>query len=103
MDISAFDFSPAELSQLLVGLATVAKTIEIEPRLHDEDEMARTDGDWVKMHEGLTGPTFRIRCRLRARDNVLEQLNALISALGVSSVLDHDAWARIRHEHVGIR
>jgi hypothetical protein len=83
-----FDFSPAELTALLIELAPVAKAIEIEPRLHQEDEMARTVGGWVKMHEGLSGPTFRIRCRLRAGDNVIAQFAALGSALGVSDVVD---------------
>jgi len=102
MDISAFDFSPAELSELLVELATLAKAIDIEPRLHDKDEEAPTAEGIVKMHEGLTGPTFRIRCRLRSGDNVIAQFATLESALGVSSVLDRDGSVRIRHGHVGV-
>jgi hypothetical protein len=102
MDISAFDFSAVELTELLVELAPVAKAIEVEPRLHQEDEMARTGEGWVKTHEGLTGPTFRIRCRLRGGSNVLEQFVALMSTLGVSSVRDHDDWVRVRHDPADI-
>jgi hypothetical protein len=102
VDISAFDFSPAELTALLVELATVAKAIEVEPRLHHEDETARTPEGIVKMHEGLTGPTFRIQCRLRRGDNVVGQLAVIESALGVVSVLDRDRSVRIRHERVGV-
>lgn len=98
MDVSAFDFSPAELTELLVGLATVAEAIDIEPRLHTEEEEAPTAEGIVKMHEGLTGPTFRIRCRLRAADNVIRQFAAFESAFGVSSILDRDGSVRIRHD-----
>ncbi len=102
MDVSAFDFSPDELSELLVELASVAKAIDVEPRLHQEDEEARTAEGWVKLHEGLTGPTFRIRCRLESGDHVLEEFAAAVSALGLTSVSDNDGWVRIRHERVGV-
>jgi hypothetical protein len=102
VDVSAFDFGPSELTELLVELASVAKAIDLEPRLHQEDEMARVAEGWVPMHEGLSGPTFRIRCLLRSGDRVLEQFTALASALGVSSVFDHDGWVRLRHERVEV-
>ena len=97
MDVSAFDFIPVEMTELLVPLAAIANTIEVEPRLHQENEVARTADGLVKMHEGLTGPTFRIRVRLRAGDNVLSELVTLESALGISEVLDPDGWVRLRH------
>lgn len=97
MDVSAFDFLPVEMTELLVPLSTIAKTIEIEPRRHQEDEVARTAEGLVKMREGLTSPTFRIRVRLRAGDNVLSELVAIESTLDISEVLDPDGWFRLRH------
>lgn len=55
MDVSAFDFLPAELPDLLVGLAPLAKAIDIEPRLHQDDETGLTAEGIVKMHEGIKG------------------------------------------------
>jgi hypothetical protein len=97
VDASAFDFASAEVTALLAPLAAIVKTIEVEPRLHQVDEVARTADGFVKMHKGLTAPTFRIRVRLRARDSVLSELVALESAFGISEVLDHDGWVRFRH------
>lgn len=97
MDVSAFDFLPVEMTELLVPLSAIAKTIEVEPRLHQEDEFARTVDGLVKLHEGLTGPTFRIRVRLQAGDKVLSELVALESVLDISEVLDRDGWVRLRH------
>ncbi|HVB00543.1 MAG TPA: hypothetical protein VNE42_04700 [Acidimicrobiales bacterium] len=102
MDVSAFDFSPAELIELFVAFATVAEAFEIEPRLHQKDEQARTGEGIIKMHEGLTDSTFRVRCRLRAADNVIRQFAALESALGVCSVLDRDGSVRIHHDRGGV-
>jgi hypothetical protein len=102
VDVSAFDFGPAELTDLLVELAAVSKAIDIEPRLHQEDEMARVAEGWIETHEGLTGPTFRIRCQLRSGDKALERFTELMSALGVSSHLDRDGWVRLRHERIGV-
>lgn len=97
MDVSAFDFRPAELTELLVGFAAIAKAIDVEPRLHQEDEVAQTPDGIVKMHEGMIGPTFRVRVHLRAGDNVLSDLATLESAFGVSEVLDPDGSVRLRH------
>ncbi|MCU1489161.1 MAG: hypothetical protein JWM85_566 [Acidimicrobiaceae bacterium] len=97
MDVSAFDFTAAELTELLVGFAAVAKTIEVEPRHHQEDEVAQTADGIVKMHEGLIGPTFRVRLQPRAGDKVLSELVALTSGLGISEVLDRDGSVRLRH------
>lgn len=102
MDVSAFDFSPVELPNLLVELATVAKAIDLEPRLHQEDEMARVAEGWVKLHEGLTGPTFRIRCLPRSGDRAVERFAALLSVLHISPHLDRDGWVRLRHERVHV-
>ena len=102
VDVSDFDFGPAELTELLIKLASVAKVIDVEPRLHQEDEMARTAEGSVPLHEGLSGPTFRIRCLLRSGDRVIEQFAALAAGLGVSSVFDHDGWVRLRHERVDV-
>jgi len=100
MDASVFDFGASELTDLLAELAPVAKAIDVEPRLHQEDEMARTAEGWVPTHEGLIGPTFRIRSRLRSDDDVLTRLNCLTSALGLSTVFDPDGWVRLRHVRV---
>jgi hypothetical protein len=100
MDISAFDFSARELGGLLEDLAPLAKAVEIEPRLHQEDEMSRTADGMVPMHEGLVGPTFRIRFRLRGGDTVVARLAALEAAQDVSVVLDQDGTARIKHARV---
>jgi hypothetical protein len=97
MDVSAFDFMPAELAELLLELAQVARSIEIEPRLHQADEMARVAEGLVKMHEGLEGPTFRIRLQLRAGDKVIAGLASLESSLGISDVVDPDGLVRLRH------
>jgi hypothetical protein len=98
VDISGFDFKPDELTELLMALAYVASTIDIEPRLHQDDEEVRTAEGWVKAHEGLTGPTFRIRCRLRRGDRVLEEFVTVVSGLRLTSVSDNDGWVRIRRE-----
>ena len=98
MDISGFDFKPDELTELLVALASVAKAIDVEPRLHQEGEEVRTAEGWVQAHEGLSGPTFRIRCRLRYGDRVLEEFVAVASGLCLTSVSDNDGWVRIRRE-----
>ena len=97
MDVSAFDFKPAELAELLVALAEIVQAIDVEPRLHQEDEEAPTADGVVKLHEGLSGPTFRLRVRPRGGDKILAQLGALDAALGVSAVLDADGWVRLRH------
>lgn len=97
VDISVFDFDAPELGGLLLELAPVAKAIDLEPRLHQEDEMARTAEGWVPMHEGQTGPTFRVRCRLRSDDDVLARFVVLASSRGISTVSDHDGWVRLRH------
>ena len=81
VDVSRFDFKPDELTKLLVALASVASAIDVEPRLHQDDEEVRTAEGWVKAHEGLFGPTFRIRCRLRCGDRVLEEFVAIASGL----------------------
>jgi hypothetical protein len=98
VDVSGFDFKPHELTELLVALASVAKAIDVEPRLHQEDEEVRTPSGRVKAHEGLSGPTFRIRCRLRYGDRVLEEFVAVASGLRLTSVQDNDGWVRIRRQ-----
>jgi hypothetical protein len=55
----------------------------------------------VKMDEGLTGPTFRIRVRLQAGDDVIAQVASIESAMGVSSVLDRDGSIRLQHARLG--
>jgi hypothetical protein len=100
VDISVFDFSPSELTGLLVELAAVAEAIYIEPRLHTENETTRTADGVAKMHEGLTGPTFRITCRPRVGDDAIAKFAAFESALGISSVSDRDGSVRIRHRRV---
>lgn len=102
VDVSAFDFRASELADLLAELASVVKAIDVEPRLHQEDEMAHTREGWVPMHEGLVGPTFRVRCRLRSSDDVLAQLGGLASALGVSTIFDHDGWVRLCRVRAGV-
>jgi hypothetical protein len=97
MDISAFDFSASELGELLEDLAPLANAVEIEPRLHQEDEMSGTADGMVPMHEGLVGPTFRIRFRLRSGDGVVARLASLEATRDVSVVLDRGGIARIRH------
>jgi hypothetical protein len=102
VDISDFDFGPDELTGLLIALATVTKAIDLEPRLHQEGEEARTADGWVKLHEGLSGSTFRVRCRLRSGDHVLEDFAVAASALHLTSVSDNDGWERIRHDRVRV-
>lgn len=96
VDVSAFDFTASELTDLLLGLAPVTKAIDVEPRLHRADEMAHTREGWVPLHEGLAEPTFRIRCRLRSDGDVLAQLGDLAVRFGLSTVFDHDGWVRLR-------
>jgi hypothetical protein len=100
MDVSAFDFNATELRELLEELAPIAKTVEIEPRLHQEDEMSRTAEGMVPMHDGLQGPTFRIRFRFRGGDHSVAQLAEFEASHDVSVVLDQDGSARIRHARV---
>jgi hypothetical protein len=97
MDVSAFDFSAREIGAILDDLAPLAKTFEIEPRVHQADEMSRTADGLVPMHEGLVGPTFRIRIWLNGADNLVARLAALELAQDVSVLLDQDGSARIKH------
>ena len=85
------------LGGLLEDLAPLAAAIEIEPSLHHEDEMSRTADGLVPMHEGLVGPTFRIRIRLREGDRAVARLAAFEEARDVPVLLDRDGTARIRH------
>jgi hypothetical protein len=98
MDTSAFDSLSAELTELLIELAPVAEAIDLEPRLHQENEMAHVAEGWIKLHEGLSESTFRIQCLLRSGDEILEQFVVLVSELGVSTVFDRDGWVRLRHD-----
>jgi hypothetical protein len=97
MDKSAFDFSASEMGELLEDLALLANAVQIEPRLYQENEMSRTADGMVPMHEGLVGPTFRIRFRLRGGDGVVARLASLEATRAVAVVLDHGGVARLRH------
>jgi len=55
MDISGFDFSAGELGKILEELAPIAKAVEVEPRLHKEDEMTRTADGMVPMEQRESG------------------------------------------------
>jgi hypothetical protein len=59
--------------------------------------MAHVAEGLVKMHEGLEGPTFRVRLQLRAGDNVISGLASLELSLGISDVVDPDGLMRLRH------
>ena len=80
MDISHFDFSAAEALDLVGRLAGLAKTIALEPRLHDDSD-----------------PTFRVSCVLAAGDGMFAAVVALEQDAGLRAVLDQGNSVRFAH------
>lgn len=90
MDISRFDFELDELVALIPRLNELAQVIELEPRLHGEDE-----GDAA--HPRRTEPTYRISCQLRGVDGTVRRLADIAIETGVEAVLDFGRSVRFRH------
>lgn len=80
MDVSRFDFSLTDAVALVSRLTQVAKTIELEPRLHDDRD-----------------PTCRVSCVLRGLDGIFSQVAALERDAGVCAVLDRENSIRFAH------
>jgi hypothetical protein len=94
MDVSAFDFELDEVRDLLAELAELATSIELEPRLHQDDEV---DGAGNPLHEPRSTPTFRIQIRILSGEDVIGSLHSLQTKTGLEIVLDQDRIARVRH------
>lgn len=101
MDISRFDFELDEMVGLIPRLTGISQIIELEPRLHDADELADVPGerDPVPVHAARTEPTYRITLQLSGRDGTISQLAELAIETGVEAVLDFGRSVRLRHMH----
>ncbi len=93
MDISRFDFELDEVTSLISRLASLATTVEIEPRLH---ELGERDA-MGEIHPDREEPTFRIQCRLRGDDSAMSRVVTVATSMGLETALDGDGTVRFRH------
>lgn len=90
MDMSRFDFELDEVVALIPRLNELAKIIELEPRLHGENE-------GTEVHPARTEPTYRISCQLRGADGTVSRLADIAIETGIEAVLDFGRSVRFRH------
>jgi len=82
MDISAFDFSPAELSELLVELATWRRRSTSSRAFTTKTRRRRQLRASFKMHEVSLDPRSGFDAAFRSGDNVIAQFATLESSAG---------------------